>query len=223
MSLLVSQLSCLHSKKAPAKLFALRWVYYRVPAKLFALKENTSPAVCAEVSLLGCLGQAICTGKKHQPGSLRWDEFTAVYQLLFALKGNKTPSIAVCAEKSLQQCTSQPVSIERNHQPSCLRYGEFTCVPQPSCLHCKKAPARLFVLRWFYCSVPAELFAVKRKKTTSWAVRAEMSYYSVPAELFELKEESTSQAVFCWDEPTKVHQPSCLHWKKAPAEPFALL
>ncbi len=53
----VYQPSCLHWKgKTPAELFLLRWVYYSVPAGLYALKgESTSWAV------------------------LCWDELTTVY------------------------------------------------------------------------------------------------------------------------------------------------
>jgi len=47
----VNQPSCLHWKKAPAELFALRWVYYSEPAELFALRESASRAVCSEMSL----------------------------------------------------------------------------------------------------------------------------------------------------------------------------
>jgi hypothetical protein len=125
---------------------------------------------------------------------------------------------------SLLQCTSRAVCTERiKHQPSCLCWNEFTAVYQPSCLHWKdKAPAELFVLTWVYCSVPAELFALKGY-STSRAVCAEMSLLQCTSRAVCTERIKHQPSCLCWNEFTAVYQPSCLHWKdKAPAVLFVL-
>jgi phosphopantetheinyl transferase (holo-ACP synthase) len=160
---------------------------------------------------------------------------------LFPLK--ESARWAVCTDMSLLQWTSRAVCTERKRQPSCLRWDEFTTVYQPSCFHWKKAPAELFALKKVKYSITSKLF--ERKGSNSWAFCPEMSLLSVSARMYSLKESArravcarvsllqyTSRAVCTerkrqlsylrWDEFATVYQPSCFHWKNAPAELFAL-
>jgi hypothetical protein len=143
----VYQPSCLDLKKALAQLFALRWVYVCVSAELFALQ------------------------KKHQLGSLRWDEFTSMYQLS-------------CCTVNWKKAPAK-LLIERRHQPSCLRRAVCTerRKHQPSC----------FVLRWAYYSVRAELFAMK--ESPSWAVCAVMGLLQCTSRAVRTEGKITSRAV----------------------------
>jgi phosphopantetheinyl transferase (holo-ACP synthase) len=216
----VYQPSCCHWKKAPAELFVLKWVYYSVLAELFALRESASQAVCAEMCVLQCTSQDVFTERKHQPSCLHWNEFTTVFQPS-CFHWNKAPAElrAVCTEMTLRQWTSRAVCTERKRQLSCFHWDEFTTVNQPSCLHWKKAPAELFALRWLYYSEPAELFALKER--VSWAVFTEMSFLQWTSQAV-CTDRKRQPSCLLWDEFRTVYQPSCLHWKKAPAELFAL-